>query len=137
MPDNISGLRPVVRRVSVSANQKDLMSRFERPGLSTPSSSVSSSGASTPTSLVSRSRAGSLKKTPSPKTSTTTAPALTTATTTTRPVKTEVSICGTCLSQTKIVKLSFLGPLHTTCVFGFSHHFSGFRIFAHFNKNQH
>jgi hypothetical protein len=67
MPDNISGLRPVVRRVS--ATQKDLINRFERStisGSSNPSSvssSVSSSSSNTPSSLVSRSRAGSVKKT--------------------------------------------------------------------------
>ena len=88
MPDSISGisgLRPVVRRVSVT--QKDLINRFERSGSST-SSSVSNSGSNTPTSLVSRSRAGSLKKTSapkSPKTSTTDSTAVTPR------VKTEVS----------------------------------------------
>ena len=56
---------------------------------------MASSGASTPTGLVSRSRAGSLKKSPSPKSSTAAAPAFTT--TTTKPVKTEVSISGTYL----------------------------------------
>ena len=66
MPDNISGLRPVVRRVS--ATQKDLINRFERSSISG-SSSVSNSGSNTPTSLVSRSRAGSVKKTSVTKTS--------------------------------------------------------------------
>ena len=61
MPDSTTtGIRPVVRRVS--ATQKDLISRFERP-ISSTSSSVSNSGSNTPASLVSRSRAGSLKKT--------------------------------------------------------------------------
>ncbi len=99
MPDSISGisgLRPVVRRVSVT--QKDLINRFERSGSST-SSSVSNSGSNTPTSLVSRSRAGSLKKTSapkSPKTSTTDSTAVTPR------VKTEVSF-GFFFSSSKVV----------------------------------
>ena len=91
MPDSISGitgLRPVVRRVSVT--QKDLINRFERSGSST-SSSVSNSGSNTPTSLVSRSRAGSLKKTSVPKSSSTAKTTTTDSTTVTPRVKTEVS----------------------------------------------
>ena len=89
MPDSTIGARPVVRRVS--ATQKDLISRFERP-LSSTSSSVSSSGANTPNSLVSRSRAGSLKKTSVTRTSETTSKESAPKEVTTRKLKTKVSL---------------------------------------------